>query len=298
MPYGVTPQGFNRPRVPEILAEIEERARAIWGAGVIQTAQTELGQLNGMFAELVGTLWESAENVYQSYDPDQAEGICLEQLGRMRLLERIEGELDPAFRQAITNAGRARLDIADIERAAASVTGVSWCKAYAAGRCSPIQGLPARSVAVAALGGADADIAAAVHGFVAPGIDLYGNAPVELVVDGYCRSYPIVRPALLRIGLNLSVRFQPDQQGCPPPSALAVAETVANGFAGAGRPVNGQDVTLHLLRTIVAAAYPNVEIVSGTATLLPNGMPAALPYSVLFLEMATVDPDDVTVTVV
>jgi hypothetical protein len=137
-----------------------------------------------------------------------------------------------------------------------------------------------------------------VHGYVAPGIDLYGNAPVDLIVDGYCRTYAIVRPALLRLGLDLTVRFQPDQQGCPPPSALAVAETVANGFTGPARPVNGQDVSLHLLRTIMAAAYPNVEIVSGTATLLPNGSPVPLPYSVLFLEMATVDPDDVTITVV
>jgi hypothetical protein len=112
MSYGVTPTGFNRPRVPELLAEIEEKARGIFGSGVVQTAQSPLGQLNGMFAELVGTLWEAAENTYQSYDPDQAEGVRLEQLGRMRLLERIDGELDPAYRQAITNAGRARLDIA------------------------------------------------------------------------------------------------------------------------------------------------------------------------------------------
>lgn len=298
MSYGVTPAGFNRARVPELLAEIEEKARGIFGAGVVQTAQSPLGQLNGLFAELSGKLWETAEDTYQSYDPDQAEGMRLEQLARMRLLERISGEQDPEFRRAITNAGRARLDLADIERAAASVIGVMWCKAFAAGRCSTVQGLPPRSVAIAALGGADADIAAAVQGYVAPGIDLYGNAPVELVVDGYCRTYAIVRPKLLRIGLNLNVRFQPDAQGCPPPSTFAVAETLAAGFSGENRPVNGQDMTLHLLRTILAAAYPNVEIVSGTAKLLPSGIAAPLPYSVLFLEMATVAPDDVTVAVV
>lgn len=298
MSYGVTSTGFNRPRVPELLAEIEEKVRGIFGAGVIQTAQSDLGQLNGLFADLSATLWETAEDTYQSYDPDQAEGVRLEQLARMRLLERISGEEDSEFRQAITNAGRARLDIADIERAAASVTGVAWCKAYAAGRCSTVQGLPSRSVAIAAIGGADADIAAAVRPYVVPGIDLYGNAFVDLIVDGYCRTYEIVRPTILPLGLALNVRLLPDRQGCPPPSALAIAETVAAGFAGPDRPVNGQDVSLHLLRTVLSKTYQNVEIVSGTATLLPNGLTLPLPYSVLFLEMAAVDPDNVTITVI
>jgi hypothetical protein len=298
MTYGVTPQGFNRARVPELLAEIEEKARGIWGAGLIQTAQTELGQLNGLVALLSGKLWEVAEDTYQSFDVDQAEGIRLEQLGRLRLIGRIAGEQDPAYRQAITNADRARFDMADLERAAASAEGVIWAKAYAAGRCSTIQGLPPRSVAVAALGGDTAEIAAAVRPFVVPGIDLYGNTSVDLIVDGYCRTYDIVRPVIQQLGLTLQVRMLPDHQGCPPPSAISVAETIANGFTGAGRPVNGQDVTLHLLRTILGKAYQNVEIVSGYATLLPDGIPVPLPYSILFLEMAAVAAGDVSVSVI
>ncbi|MFB0493009.1 hypothetical protein ABIE45_005595 [Methylobacterium sp. OAE515] len=188
--------------------------------------------------------------------------------------------------------------MADIERAAAGVPDVSWCKAYVAGRCSTVQGLPSRSVAIAAIGGADADIAAAVRPYVVPGIDLYGNTSVDLVVDGYCRNYQIVRPEMQQLALALNVRLLPDRQGCPPPSTVAIAETVAAGFSGPNRPVNGQDVSLHLLRTIVASTYPNVEIVSGTASLTSNGLPVPLPYNILFLEMAAVDPGDVTVAVV
>jgi hypothetical protein len=298
MTYGVTPQGFNRARVPELLAEIEEKARGIFGAGVVQTAQSPLGQLNGLVADLSGTLWEIVEDAYQSIDVDQAEGVRLQQLGRLRLMERIAGEEDPDYRRAITNADRARFDMADLERAAASAPGVTWAKAFSAGRCSTIQGLPPRSVAVAALGGDTAAIAAAVRPYVVPGIDLYGNAHVELIVDGYCRTYDIVRPTIQQLGLDLQVRMLADRQGCPPPSAIAVAETIANGFAGANRPVNGQDVTLHLLRTILTATYPNVEIISGSATLLPGGPSLPLPYSILFLDMAAVDPNDVAVTVV
>lgn len=298
MAYGVTPEGFNRPRVPELLSEIEEKARGIFGAGVVQTAQSPLGQLNGLFADLSATLWEVVEDAYQSFDVDQAEGVRLEQLGRLRLMERVAGELDPAYRRAITNADRARFDMADLERAASSAPGVTWAKAFSAGRCSTVQGLPPRSVAVAALGGDPTAIAAAVRPYVVPGIDLYGNTPVELIVDGYCRTYDIVRPTIRQLALSLQVRMLADRQGCPPPSTIAVAETLANGFTGAARPVNGQDVTLHLLRTILAAAYPNVEIISGTATLLPNGAPVPLPYSILFLEMAAISADDIAITVI
>lgn len=298
MSFGVGPTGFNRARVPELLAEIEETARNVFGADVVQTAQSPLGQLNGLVADLSATLWEIAEDVYQSADVDQAEGARLDQLGRLRLLERIPGETDPLFRQAITNADRARFDMADIERAAASVANVTWAKAYAAGRCSTVQGLPPRSVAVAAIGGDAASIAAAIRPYVVPGIDLYGNTPVEVVVDGYCRTYDILRPVQRNLSLALQMRLLPDRQGCPPPSALAVAEVIANGFFGPDRPVNGQDVTLHLLRTILAKTYPNVEIIAGTATLLPGTQPVALPYSILFMEMAAVALGGVSVKVV
>lgn len=296
--YGVTPTGFVRKPLPVILAEIEAKVVETFGVGVIQTPESPFGQLNGLFSSLATTFWEINEDTYQSYDVDQAEGIRLEQLGRMRLLGRIEGELDPAYRAAITNADRARLDIADIERAAASASGVTWCKAFVTGRCSTIQGMPSRAIAVAVIGGEDDDIAVAVRPYVVPGIDLYGNTQVDLIVDGYCRSYELVRPAMIALGLQLHVRFTADRLGCPPPSATAVSETIAAAFTGPSRPENGRDVTLHLLRTILAAAYPNVEIVSATATLLPDGLPVPLPYMIRFLEMATVDPDNVTVTVV
>lgn len=297
MSYGVQPTGFVRKPLPTILAEIEAAVEVAF-PGAIQTPESPFGQLNGITSSLVTKLWEIVEDTYQSADPDQAEGVRLEQLGRLRLVERIDGELDPAYRAAITNSDRARLDIADIERAAASATGVTWAKAYAAGRCSTIQGLPPRSVAVAVLGGDAADIAASVRPYVVPGIDLYGNTSVDLIVDGYCRTYAIVRPTMRQLRLDLQVRLLPDRQGCPPPSAIAVAEVIGNGFSGLDRPENGKDVDLHLLRTILVGSYKNVEIVSGTVTLLPDGAPVPLPYSVLFLEMATVSADDVHVTVV
>lgn len=297
MAYGVNPAGFARKRLPDILAEIEESARGVFGPGVVQTAQSPLGQLNGLMADALATVWEVIESAYQSYDPDQAEGVRLEQLGRTRLLERAAGETDAAFRAAITNADRARIDLADIERAAASVTGVTWTRAFANGRCPSVHGLPSRSLAVAVLGGDDADVATAIRPFTVPGVDLFGNTRVDLIVDGYCRTFEIVRPEMVQLGLDLTVRLQPDRNGCPSPSATAVAEAVANSLLGPSRPANGQDLTLHLLRTAIASGLPSVEIVSATATALPGGSPVTLPYPIRFFQMADVDRDSVSVTV-
>lgn len=296
MSYGVSPQGFNRARLPELLAEIEETARGIWGQGVVQTAQSPLGQLNGLVAKLSAALWEAAEDTYQSFDVDQAEGIRLGQLGRLRLLERIDGELDPAYRQAITNADRARFDLPDVERAAASVPSVSWVRAYATGRCSDVQGMPSRCVSVAVIGGDDGTIAEAIRPHVVPGVDSYGNTRVDLLVDGYCRTYFLVRPVMMPVGLDLTVRLNPDALGCPPPSTIAVAEAIADAFTGAGRPANGADLTLHLIRTIVARTFPNVEVLSGAARRLPDTSTVALPLLVPFLSMLTLSASDVAIT--
>jgi len=43
MAYGVTPTGFSRKRLPEILADLEAANLAVFGPGVIQTAASAAG---------------------------------------------------------------------------------------------------------------------------------------------------------------------------------------------------------------------------------------------------------------
>ena len=101
MPYGVIPSGFELKRLPEILAEIEAANVATFGPGVVQTAATPIGQLNGLHASISAALWEIALATYQSLDPDQAEGTRLDQVAKLRLLTRAGGESDIDFRQAL-----------------------------------------------------------------------------------------------------------------------------------------------------------------------------------------------------
>lgn len=296
--YGVTPQGFARKPLDVILSEIEEKAREVFGAGVIQTAASPLGQLNGMMASIVATAWEIGEGVYQSYDPDQAEGARLETLARIRLLERMTGELDPAFRAAITNADRARIDLADIDRAVRNVDGVTWVRVWEnASSVVDENGIDPRSLSVAVIGGADADVATAVRAYVVPGVSAFGNVVVSTTIDGYCRAIAITRPTSVRIGLDIVVTASADRTGCPAPAPSALAATIAAAWSGADRPPNGADVTMHLVRTALAV-YPNVEVQSVTARypgVSTGVMP--LPIPIGFFEIATIDLADIDVQV-
>lgn len=294
--YGVTPTGFSRKPLLTLLDEIQSKAKEVFGEGVIQTPESPLGQLNGMFASLSSTAWEIAEATYQSYDPDQAEGVRLEQLGRIRLLERMAGEDDVDFRGAITNAGRARIDLADIARSVGGVDGVSYVRIFEnKSSATDVDGIPPHSLAVAVIGGDDLSIANAIRPFVAPGVNTYGNARVDTAVDGYCRTLTFVRPVPIPLGLQLTVVTQPDRLGCPAASNGAIALAAAAALTGANRPANGQDITLHLIRTAVSSAYPNVEVVTATANVLPNGPLMLLPLPVRFFSIAEIDPARITV---
>lgn len=83
MAYGVTAEGFVRPRLPEIrqeiVADLIARLRAAGVAGSIETRpDSVLGLLIDTFAERESALWEQAEGVYYSTYPGSAGGISLD----------------------------------------------------------------------------------------------------------------------------------------------------------------------------------------------------------------------------
>jgi hypothetical protein len=72
--YGITAEGYSRKPLTTILAEVEAFLITEFGTGLIQTSQSPMGQINGVFAEGASKFWELGEDIYQSLDPDQAEG--------------------------------------------------------------------------------------------------------------------------------------------------------------------------------------------------------------------------------
>jgi uncharacterized phage protein gp47/JayE len=74
MTYGVTSAGFVDKPVEVALAEIEAAQKAAFGATFDVTAQSPAGQINGIFAAHLRELWEVAQAIYLSWDPDQNTG--------------------------------------------------------------------------------------------------------------------------------------------------------------------------------------------------------------------------------
>lgn len=295
--YGVVTTGFSRKPLTVILAEIEQANIETFGPGIIQTSQSPMGQLNGLRADVLSAAWEMFEDIYQSYDPDQAEGTRLDILARLRLISRTTDEQDSSLRLAITNVGIPNTRDADFYRAVTNVDGVTYAKIYSNDTgATDANGLPAHSVSVVAIGGDSEEIALAARQYIVPGISSYGNTIVSTEVDGFCRSSSIMRPEEIPVFLSVTVQKTNGEGGCPPPSNAAIAQTLFAGMTGSNRPDNGEDITLHMIRTIVSCVFPNVEVTSVTGGKL--GVSSTFPIAIDFDEIASIALDDITVTAV
>ncbi|MBY4945405.1 baseplate J/gp47 family protein [Cupriavidus respiraculi] len=83
MAYGVTPEGFVRPRLPElrqeVVQELNDRLRNAGYAGEVETRPNSItGLLIDTFAEREAALWELAEAVYLAMYPGSASGTSLD----------------------------------------------------------------------------------------------------------------------------------------------------------------------------------------------------------------------------
>ena len=300
MSYGVVPEGFSRKPLPIILAEIEAAMITEFGPDVIQTSQSPLGQINGLMADLIGQMWELVEDSYQSYDPDQAEGIRLDVLARIRLLMRAGGESDQSLRQAITNQGRARIDVQDVVRVVRGLDGVTYAELFIneTNDFDESTLLQPGQVAVAIIGGDDEEIAAALRAYTVPGVSFYGNTYVTSEIEGRCRTVAIVRPIEVPVTLNITVRMARDFRDCPPPAVLAVRNALVEDFLGDRLLRNGDDITFFRIRSAIEGRWPNVEVVSFIGERDGIAQTTNEPVDIAFIEIARVSETNVTVTAI
>lgn len=267
--YGVNPSGVAIKSAAVIKAEIEAKVIALFGSNAVQTAQTPFGHLNAMIADLAAVNWENLQNSYNSFDVDVAGGARLDSLGKLRMIYRMDGETDIAFRKAITNAGTGRIDTQDIERAAANVTGVSWAHVWVnEGDFFDANGMAPGSISLAALGGDDEAVAAALNSYAAPGVIQHGNTSVAITLDGYCRTVTIMRPTEVDANVSITVNRFNDADGCPPPAPSTIASGLLASL-NANRPANGVGVTEFDLTALLGELYGRrVQLVA--ATSLPD----------------------------
>lgn len=293
--YGVQPTGYVRKPISVILAELESAMVTEFGPGVIQTPQSPLGQLNGLIADLVAEVDERNLDIYQSYDPDQAEGTRLDTLARLRLISR-GLETDFELRKSITNEGQARVDLQDLERSIKNIDGVTFAKVFV-NESGEITNdvLQSGTVAVAVIGGDDELISYNMRKYIVPGINTYGNTRVTSELDGQCRSMSVIRPVLVPVTLQVNLRTTQDKFGCPAPSALTVKNFIEEKWLE--DRINGLDVTFYTVRSIIEREFSNIEVVSIVGERDSQTYTSNQPVPISFIEIASIAADDITVSI-
>src|SRR5690554_3269440 len=86
--YGITPTGFKRKRLDQILQELNDGFKAAFGDNWDTDPESPQGQAIGSIAEALADLWEMGEGAYNAFNPSGATGISLSNLVPLNSLSR------------------------------------------------------------------------------------------------------------------------------------------------------------------------------------------------------------------
>lgn len=88
MTYGLTPQGFNAPRLADVKQFLEDDFVAAIG-DVNTDPQSVAGQFIGIFSKMFADQWENLEDVYFSQYPNSASGVSLDNVVQFNGITRL-----------------------------------------------------------------------------------------------------------------------------------------------------------------------------------------------------------------
>lgn len=288
--YGVQPTGFVRKPMNEIMASLQAKMIEVFGPGVIQTPQSPLGQLIGMVTDVSNEGWENALDTYQSFDVDAAVATRLDTTAQYQRMTRLPGESDEAFRSRISNTFRADIKLSKRNSDLASIDGVTfaWIIENSSHEVNSY-GMPPHSVAHAVIGGDDEDVAKVIYENAIGGIGLFGDYPVSIEADGFCRTVLFIRPIEVPIRVELDVRHIADACQCAPPSVGTITQFVIDAFAGECGYKNGDTVTEDRV-VAETAQIGNMKIVDCRIAKVANSQPATSIPTTIYERPVIISP--------
>lgn len=83
MTAGLSATGFTVKTYNEIVTELETAFKGVFGDNIDLSAQGPIGQIIAILAEREADVWDAAQEVYSSFDPDQATGAALDALAAL-----------------------------------------------------------------------------------------------------------------------------------------------------------------------------------------------------------------------
>lgn len=87
--YGITPTGFNRKRLNQLLEELNDEIKSVFGENFNVSPESPDGQINGIISESNANLWELAEEAYNAFNPSAATGSTLSNLVQLNGITRL-----------------------------------------------------------------------------------------------------------------------------------------------------------------------------------------------------------------
>ena len=292
--FGVQPSGFVRKPLSVILSEIEADMRTTLGAGVIQSSESPLGQINGIYAAAANELWEVAEDIYQSLDPDQAESTRLDTLSKLRLLNR-NSLTDAELRLAISNEGVNKFNLKDVEQALIGLDGITYLRAFLNDDGSLTgEGLDVGDAALAILGGDNTEIADKLITVMPIGGITYGNTSISTSGGA-----PVAQDfKLLRLTeVDIAIDFEFVAKNETYDQFQVDITSILEGFATewTANRLNGRDVDAHQINRIIECNYPTIQVSSFTITV-DGGSPLSpdTAATIDFDEIATISAENLT----
>jgi len=87
--YGLTPTGFVKKRLQDIKSEMESSFRLTFGDNINLGPESVFGQMIGINSERESLIWELAEAVYNSQNPNGATGISVDNILALSNLRRL-----------------------------------------------------------------------------------------------------------------------------------------------------------------------------------------------------------------
>lgn len=87
--FGISPEGFKRKRLDQLLEELNAEVKSIFGDNFNVSPESPDGQVNGTISESNANLWEIAEESYNAFNPSAATGVALSNLVQLNGITRL-----------------------------------------------------------------------------------------------------------------------------------------------------------------------------------------------------------------
>lgn len=105
--YGISSEGFKRKRLDQLLEELNDEVKAIFGDNFNVSPESPDGQINGVISESNANLWEIAEDSYNAFNPSAATGNTLSNLVQLNGITRLPATSSRAQLSLTGTAGTA-----------------------------------------------------------------------------------------------------------------------------------------------------------------------------------------------